>query len=261
MLPNHPKRIVSLTPATTEMLFALDLGNRVKGVSQACDFPADVQYIPKTGPVFKPDIQKVLSCKPDLVLAQGSFFNSLKAPLAAHRASFAAKDPTTVAQTLDSILWLGQLTGATQKAKELVDSIQSQIKETQKRLAGLKQAEKPFTMRMMEADPPIVAGNTSFMSDVIRLAGGKTPRMANQSAYPRLSPKEIAGLNPQALWICGWSKEELLVLAKLPGWRETRAIKNKKFLVLPCGLSCRAGPRIGSLIKKLAGALHPGRFN
>ena len=260
MAPQKPKRIVSLTPVTTEMMFALDLGNRVKGVSQACDYPEVVCNLPKTGPVFKPDIEKIISFKPDLVLAQGDFFDSLKAPLAEKGLELKLIDPATVAEILDSILWLGELTDTGEKAADLVKSIQNLINETKSLLAGLKQAEKPLTMRLMEADPPIVAGNNSFMSDVIRLAGGRNPYIPHSSAYPRLNPEEIARLNPEALWICGWNREELQVLAGLPGWRETRAIKDQRLLVLPCGLSCRAGPRVGVLIKKLAGALNPDRF-
>jgi len=255
-----PRRLVSLTPTTTEILFALGLDKCIVGVTAACDYPPRAAKKARVGPVFRPDPALIDALAPDLIVAQGSAFRDLAARLARPGRRVEVIDPAGLDEILADIERLGRLTGAEAAAARLGAGIEAQLAVVAERLKGLGQAERPLTVRLLEAEPIIIAGPGSFMADVIRAAGGRPPDLDDQAAYPNLTPRRLAELDPEVVYLCGWSAEGVAQLGARPGWRETRAVRRGRVAVLPCGLACRPGPRVGRLVELLARALHPDRF-
>lgn len=254
-------RLLSLTPTTTETLFALGLGGRLVGVTAACDFPPAAEEVASIGPVFGPDPALIAALKPDLALAQGSYFERYRAELADLGVDLLILEPVGVDQILDGFLTVGRWCGVERRAADLVDELTGRLAAVSQALAGLAPEDKPITLRLLEAEPAIVSGPVGFMADCIRRAGGAIPEYGPEvdpaAEYPSLSPEQLAVLDPEAVYLCGWTGEMIERLAVTPGWRDCRAIRQGRVIELPCGLACRPGPRVGQLVSRLARALHP----
>ena len=254
-------RIVSLTPTTTETLFALGLGSRAVGVSAACDFPRSAAEIASVGPVFRPDMAVIAELKPDLALAHGLYFERYRTDLAASGVDLFVIEPANVDQILTGFTAIGRLCGSENRANDLVAELTERLGAIASALAGLSWPERPITLRLLEAEPAIVSGPAGFMTDCIRLAGGKPPAYGPEidpgAEYPSLSPTQLAALDPEAVYLCGWTEEMIDRLKITPGWRDCRAVRQGRLIELACGLACRPGPRVGQLVSRLARALHP----
>ena len=104
-----PERIISLTPSLTEILFALDLDWRVCGVTDSCDYPAAVANLPKVACWFDPDLAKLWSLKPDMVLGLQSAHDKLKQKIESQGIPVMLVNPTTVDGTLADITRIGKM--------------------------------------------------------------------------------------------------------------------------------------------------------
>jgi iron complex transport system substrate-binding protein len=91
-----PERIISLTPSLTEILFALESGHRVVGVTDSCDYPAAVEDLPNVGCWFDPDLAKLSALKPDWVLGLQTAHRQVKSKLESHGIRVLLVNPLTV---------------------------------------------------------------------------------------------------------------------------------------------------------------------
>ena len=111
-----PQRIISLTPSLTEVLFALELGHRVVGVTDSCDYPPEVGQWPHVACWFDPDLEKLYSLRPDLVLGLQSAHHVLKPKLESRGMQVFLVNPITVDDALKDMIRIGHLLGAPKKA-------------------------------------------------------------------------------------------------------------------------------------------------
>ncbi|MCB2189376.1 MAG: ABC transporter substrate-binding protein [Deltaproteobacteria bacterium] len=260
MSAGHKFRIVSLAPTTTEIICALGLGPNLVGVTTACDYPPEVEYINKIGPVFQPDYARIEELKPDLVVAHGAGMAPFAGELMRRGLKVELVDPRNVEEVMETFQRLGLYSGAGEAARLRVQELKDTLDRVHRALADLPEEERPLTVRMLEANPPIIAGPASFMTDVIRHAGGRNPELAYTEPYVRTTEEEIAAIDPEVVYVCGWEPDLLEAVHVLPGWNQTRAAKTGRIYSLPCGLACRPGARVGKYVEMLAAKLHPDRF-
>ena len=107
-----PDGIISLTPSLTEILFALGLGYRVCGVTDSCDFPAEVKHRPHVACWFDPDLAKLFALKPDMVLGLQTAHHQLKLKIESHGIPVLLVNPTTVDEALADMARIGKMLGA-----------------------------------------------------------------------------------------------------------------------------------------------------
>ena len=186
-------RIISLTPTTTETLFALGLGGRLVGVTAACDFPPAAGEVASIGPVFRPDPALIAALKPDLALAQGAYFERYRADLADLGVELLILESANVDRILDDFLTVGRWCGAERRAADLVDELTGRLAAVSKALAGLAPEDKPTTLRLLEAEPAIVSGPVGFMTDCISRAGGRVPDYGPEVDPGGRIPQPVAG--------------------------------------------------------------------
>jgi iron complex transport system substrate-binding protein len=115
-----PQRIISLTPSLTEILFALECGHRVVGVTDSCDYPAAVGDLPNVGCWFDPDVAKLMSLNPDLVLGLQTAHRQLQPELESHGIRFIPVNPLTVEGAIADIARIGEILGVHAAAERLV---------------------------------------------------------------------------------------------------------------------------------------------
>lgn len=259
-LDHPPKRIVSLAPSVTEVLFAVGAGDQVVGVTDFCNRPPEARERAKVGGFAKPDLEKVLRLRPDLVIAFGPL--QLKIAEALRRKGVAVLwlYPQSLEEVLDSFVRIGQVTGHRQEGVWLKEVIRRRLELIERHLEGLKDVQRLDIFRVMGLDPPGTVGGRSFQSSIFRAAGGRNAFEDVPEDFFYVDPKEVLRRSPDVVLLCG--DDPLRVKAELerrPGWAELQAVRQGRVLVLPCDLICRPGPRVAEAVARIASFLHPSK--
>ncbi len=260
-----PRRIVSLVPAITEMLFATGAGPQVVAVSSFDEFPAEVKSLPKVGALLDPDTERILSLRPDLVIVYGSQ-SDLQMQLERARIRTFSYRHGGMATTLGTIRDLGAATGHRQESEALVSSLQARLDAVRNRVKGRPQ---PQTLLVFERQPGTlreiyVSGGVGFLNDMLGIAGGKNVfgDVARESVQPSIetllarAPDVILEVRAEGLIDRNQpaDRDPWSVLSSVPAVRNRRVHRmTGAYLVVP-------GPRLGMAAEAFARALHPDAF-
>ncbi len=254
-----PERIVSLVPSVTEMLFAFGAGPRVVGVSSFDDYPPEVQTRVKVGGLIDPDLERILSLRPDLVIAYGTQSDLLTQLERAHVPTF-SYEHAGLADITATIRALGRRTASQPAADALASRIEADISRIRRRVAGLP---RPRTLLVFGRDSDTLrgiyaSGGAGFLSDMLEAAGGANvfadvPRQSVQATTELVllrSPEVILEISEAASHrdLGAWH-----VLAAVP------AVRSHRIFLLSGDEMVTPGPRVALAIARMAEALHPGR--
>jgi len=264
-LKKPASRIVSLAPSNTEILFAVGAGNQVVGVTQFCDYPPAAVERVKNGSLTVVggfadkyiNIEKIVSLKPDLVLAfGGGMQTNTIAKLRSLNITVAVLNPTNITGIYYDIIMVGELTGHKNKAVKIVDYMKNKLHEIENKISGLPKKKVFF---VAWNNPLMTAGNHTFINYAISLAGGINIFGNEKSSYPIVNMEQVIAKNPDVIIItphCQLTKQEIL-----SNWsKEINAVKNGQVYVIDDDLLVRPGPRIIQGIEELAEDLHPNAF-
>jgi iron complex transport system substrate-binding protein len=250
-----PQRIVSLTPALTEILFAVGAGDRVVGVTQYCDYPPEAKAKPKVGGYVNPSVETTLALKPDLVVVSPGPGNR-DAALAMRRAGLRLEivPAETLDDSLAAIEVVGRLAGAEAAGRELAARVRARLDAVARRVAG---APRVPTLFCIQTDPIIAAGKGTLPSQLLELAGGIN--VVGMTRYPRLDVEAVAGAKPDLIL---QARMDLAVgdahveESFWKRWPAIPAVANGRVVVLPDDLTLRPGPRVADAVEELAAILH-----
>ena len=239
-----PERIVCLSEETTETLYLLGEDHRIVGISGYTVRPAQARREkPRVSAFISADIPKILALAPDLVLAFSDLQADIVASLVRAGAAVHAFNQRTVAGILDMIRTLGALTGADQRAHELVVRLAANIEETRRR--GANRDERP-KVYFEEWDEPMISG-ISWVSELIAIAGGLDifPELAGcKSAKDRITtPQAVIDRAPDIIigsW-CGKKFSKDKVTAR-PGFDSLPAVRNHNLHEIKSALILQPGP-------------------
>jgi iron complex transport system substrate-binding protein len=194
-------RIVSTSPSTTEMLFALGLGDRVVAVSSSCRYPPQVRSLPKIGNVLHPDFERILTLHPDLVVVNDRL-PEVAERLGAANLPVVAVGITTLADVSTAMLRIGEAAGIGAHARDVVDAIDDRLEQVRRRTPA---GPRPRVLLIMGRTPGslrgmIAAGAGSYLNDLVAIAGGVNV-VAETSAlpYPQVSLESVLHLNPDVI--------------------------------------------------------------
>jgi iron complex transport system substrate-binding protein len=248
-----PQRIISLTPSMTEILFALESADRVVGVTDSCDYPAQVKNRPDVGCWFDPDLDKILALKPDLVLGLHSAHLELKSRLESRSIPVLLVNPVTVDETISDIGRIGQILGSQEVSKNIVEPLYARLSKINARVRTIDHERRLSACRILDLEDDClhVAGPLSFQYDIIARAGGRNVSTAIQEAYPRITFARLLEWNPQVIFNCGFDISSAPAFVDQPEWKLLRAVQSGKVFTFDCGLTCRTGPRIADMVELL----------
>jgi len=259
-LPAAPQRIVSLAPSLTETVFALDLGDRLAGVSDFCDYPPEALTRPRVGGPINPNLEQIVSLHPDVVLATRAM-NRRESVEALERLGIPvyATDARTVDDVIASTRRLGRVLGAQARGESLAADMEQRLSGLARRLAG-RPARRVFFVVWL--DPIISTGPHTFLADALRRAGAKSVVTAPQD-WPQISIEEVLRQNPDYLVFSGAHPDDpqssINSLQRRPGWSSLQAVRENHFAVVSDALD-RPAPRMLDAIEDLARQLHPDAF-
>jgi len=255
-LAKHPKRIISLAPSITEMLFALGLNAEIVGVTEFCDFPPEALNKPKVG-YAQPNLETIVALQPDLILAPKSFLRAdILGKLEQLKIPTFMLEPTAVEDILSHIQLLGRMVGKTPEANKETARIRKRIADLSSRLEGLS---RPTILYVINSEPFITVGPGSYIHHLIELAGGTNAAENANSPYPRLSMEEVLKQDPEYI-LFPVGKFEGIPQAEQDKWKRwtmISAVKQGQLFQIQADLLNRPGPRVIEGLEILVQVLHP----
>jgi iron complex transport system substrate-binding protein len=259
-----PRRIVSLVPAITEMLFATGAGRQVVAVSSYDEFPPEVNALPKVGALLDPDTERILALRPDFVIAYGSQ-SDLQAQLQRAGIRVFSYRHGGIAATLATIRELGVATGHRRESDDLASSMQARLDAVRERV---KNQPRPRVLLVFGREPGTLrgiyaSGGQGFLHDMLSIAGGDNvfADMSREAVQPSLetvlarAPEVIIEVQPVRLngnppvELDPWS-----TLSSVP------AVRNRRIHTLTGDYVVVPGPRLAMATEALARTLHPKAF-
>ena len=256
-----PRRIVSLVPTQTELLFSLGLGEDVVGVTSYCSFPQSAGSKEKIGGFVEFDIKKIIALNPDLVLAFGSVQLPVVETLEKNGKKVFWIYPHTVSDILSSIERVGEITGKVEEGKRLRAAAERKADTLRSATGAIPDERRLSIFRVMGMNPPATIGADSFQSDVFYLAGGKNAFADVKKDYFEVDAKELIKRDPNVVVICGDdAKVARQSLLENSVYSKLTAVKNGSILVIPCEHICRPGPRVIETAERISHYLYHDKF-
>jgi iron complex transport system substrate-binding protein len=258
-LPFPPKRIISLAPNITEILFRLGLDEEIVGVSIHCNYPEKAKTKVRVGSYISLDFERILSLKPDLVIATGAGnTRDMVDRLEKFDLPTYVVFPKNFEGILQSILHLGSVVGREKEALNIVRDMTSRKQKVMERVRGLS---RPSVFLQISDAPIVTVGKGSFGDDLIRLAGGENIAGKEKQRYPRLGMEEILKRSPEVILISSMnpSGDYEKVLRDWNRWKMLPAVKNDRLHLIDSDLVDRPSPRIIDGLEEMARRIHPGR--
>ncbi len=259
-----PERIISLSPSTTEILFAVGAGNQVVGVTQCCDFPVEAKERSIIGgfSVKTISIEKIISLKPDLVFSGGKYHQMVIEALEKAGITVYSVDAQSFEEVYTAIEAIGSLTGHPEKTKERVRYMKSLESKISEMAAQIPEENRVGVFWEIWDNPYMTAGPETFMGQIIVKAGGINIFQDVESDYPAINVEEIIVRNPDVIMGPDNHGEALNVdmIITRTGWDSIRAVKENQIYVLDGNITSRPGPRIVNALGLVARALYPEAF-
>ena len=259
-----PQRIVSLAPSNTEILYALDLDDRVVGVTDYCNYPPEAADKPRVGGYSTVNIEKVIAAEPDLVLAALGNTEDVVNRLRSLGLTVVSLNPLTVEDVLHDIELLGVVTGQEEEASTLVGELRARVEAVTGKTETLE--EKPSVTHVVWYDPIWVSGRDTFQDEVIRMAGGVNV-FDQVDGWGIVSLEEFIVMDPDYILVSsgdGMSERGRDIVYDYfmnePRMQELTAVRNGRVYVIDADAASRGGPRIVDALEEAAAILRPDLF-
>ncbi len=260
LFPFPPKRILSLAPNITEILFTLGLDEEIVGVSIHCNFPEKAKKKVQVGSYISLDFERILSLKPDLTIATGAG-NTREMVDRLEKFGF----PTYVIfpKNLDGILLsiehIGQVVDRKKEASRIIQGIE---RRRERVIALTRDLPRPRVFLQIGEAPIVTVGKGSFGDDLIRLAGGDNVAGDEKKMYPRFGIEEILKRAPEVIVISSMNPKADYgkVLQEWSRWKTIPAVKDNRIHLIDSDLMDRPSPRIIDGLEEMARILHPEKL-
>ena len=251
-------RIVSLAPNLTEIVFAVGAGDRLVGRTKYCDYPAAVKSVAEIGDTMTPSIERIVALKPQLVLVStASQLEAFTRQLDEQKIAVYVTDPHSLEEVFRSIASLGELLGKRDQAEKLV----SELRRRADAAAAAVNTSKPIKVFYQVSDEPLYTiGRESYLTDLVRRAGGVSVTADVPNAFPRFSGEAALAARPEAIILptggsMGTANSNVAAALK----NSPAVLSNRVYRLNEDHLS-RPGPRLVDGLEEMARALHPEAF-
>ncbi len=259
-----PKRIISLAPNITEILFALDLGDRVIGVTRFCDYPPEATRKEKIGGLVDPNLEKIIALKPDLIIGfRGNPILLLKRMQKFNLPVYVLEMGITIDSVFTVIETVANITWTEEKAAKLLQPIKQRYQNIITALDREKKIPKVFVF--LHGVGLWTCGKNSFMDDLLTKAKGKNIAGSIQKKWLLFSQEQLIAENPHFIIILSKSREAFLeakeTISKGTYLKNLQAVIKGNMYFLDENLATRPGPRIIEALDNLARIFHPDAFS
>lgn len=261
-----PQRIISLIPAVTEMLFAIGAGDQVIGVSSYVRYPPAALERTRVGALVDPDVERILSLRPDLVIVYRTQ-DDLIARLERASIPLFRYQHAGMADITQTMRQLGTRVGREREATQQAAAIEAAIGETRQRVAN---RPHPRTALVIGREPGglrglYVSAGVGFMHDMLEAAGGtdvfddvkrQSLQVSSELILAR-APDVILETHPPEGWDAARRDRERLLWSRLPA---IPAVRTNRIYILTNDVVLVPGPRVADGVRLMAETLHPDAF-
>jgi iron complex transport system substrate-binding protein len=257
-LSDKPERIVSLAPNITEILFALGLEDQIIAVSGDSDFPIEAGNKEKVGTFWQPNTEAILAMKPDLLVTL-SFEQQRRVAESLGRLGYPVLtlEINRIEHLFTAIEKIGDVTNRSPDAEKLIKDIKDELNECRLNLDN----KRTKVLWVIQIEPLRIAGRSTFLNELIELAGGVNAIGPTIQQYPAIGTEELLSCDAEAIIHSAMGKENIdeqqftaeRFWSKMPN---LPAVKNKRIYVLESDSILRLGPRIADGVRQIAYILH-----
>lgn len=257
-----PAKIVSVSPAETESLFALGLDEQIVGVSDFDDYPEAATTKPKMGGVSKPNEESIIAADADIVFTGISMNEEAVKKFRDLGIVIFKTDPKSVDDVANNIETFGQITDTQEKAQELIAKMKQDVSDVTEAVKAVKPEEKKNVY--VEFSPGWTVGKGEFMDELITLAGGNNVA-SDLQGWNEINEENIIAANPDVILYANDvidenSKTLDQIIKARSGWDQITAVKDDAVIGLDANLLSRPGPRVTEGLKAVAKAIYPDLF-
>ncbi len=257
-----PQRIVSGMPAITEILYAIGAEDQVVGITTNCNFPPAAKKKERVGGFFI-NLEKVVSLNPDLVILQEDAQQKDIKKFKRFGLPVYTISVDSVEDVLKNITKLGQVTGRTLEAERLVSLMQIRISKVDKKIKNHrtvigevlelwgKGVKKRKALVIVGFQPLVVAGDGTFIDDILEKAGVENVAADAKGAYPQYSFEKLVDENPQFIII----PQGLITKKQIQRdkrWKSLEAVRKNRILFINEDVMSRPGPRVVAAVEQIA---------
>jgi iron complex transport system substrate-binding protein len=251
-VPGQVRRVVSLAPSVTEILFAVGAGGIVVGVTDFCDHPAEASSRRRVGGLIHPDLETIASLRPDLAIATTAG-NYLEDAERIERLGIPVY--TTSGSTVDAILAtiveIGSLVGRRAEAERTATGLRERIGRL-RAAAGPAGSRRPKALFVIEPEPLIVPGPGTFVGEAVRLAGADPVSHGSTSGWNQMDFEQAVALAPDLILATKVHASWAGSLASSPEWRLVPAARDGSVFVISDAIQ-HPGPRLVDGMEEVAG--------
>lgn len=257
-----PQRIISLSPSNTEIAFALDLEDRIVGVTEYCNYPPEALEKEHVGGFATPSIEKIVELEPDLILA--STIHEEEVPrLEELDIPVLVIESSNLIELYTSISLVAEITGVPATGEQLIASMQQRIQVVEAAVAEIPEEERVHVFYEVYSDPLMSAGSGAFINEIITLAGGINLFGDIEENYPQISAEVVAEKQPDIILFPdyhGTAETVLDDMAGRPGWENVPAVEDEKVFAISDDTFARPGPRVVEAVEEAAEIFYPDLF-
>jgi iron complex transport system substrate-binding protein len=241
---NSGPRIISVSPNITEILYALGLENSIVGVTDFCNYPAQVKEKQSIGTIMDPDLEMILSLEPtDVFVTNTDFHLALGRRLSEMGLNVHILDVDRMEGVNASILAIGEVAGCVEKSMELNQRIKAGLAEVRAKAAKFE--HKPRVLIVIQPEPIIAAGKRTYIDEILSLAGGENVITDTGHLYPMINAETLIELDPEIIieTVVGAVPERSERALAHYKWN-IRAVTDKNVFVIEADKLSRPGPRV-----------------
>ena len=254
------RRIISIIPATTEMLFAMGAGDRVIAIGSYDHFPPEAQKLPRVGALIDPNVEQILQMRPDLVVLYGTQ-TELRRRLERANIPYYSYVHKGLGDITETMRALGKRVGVEARGNALAERVERQLAEIRERVA---KSPRPRTLLVIGRERGSLrnidaSGGDGFLHDMLEAAGGTDVLADIHRQSVAMSTEMVLARAPDVIVELQYSQEDA-VKDDIAAWNRlvsVPAVKNHRVILLTGEEFVVPGPRVGDATRRLAAAIHP----
>ncbi len=246
------RRVVSLIPATTELLFAIGAGSDLVGRTRWCDYPAAAARVPDMGDGINPNVEAVVAARPDLVVL---YLSGQDADAARRLRALGIPAIQVRSDALADVPRLARLLGSLTGHAATADSVARAFDAELAAATVPTPPHPPSVFILVWDEPPMTVGAGSYLSELLSRAGSRNVFADLPASSGRISIESAAARDPDFVFT---SNPALPAFAARPEWQAVRAVRERRFIHAPGSEFSRPGPRAPLAIRELRASLAAG---